>query len=100
MVEKIGLGCDICFGDSKGIVDETLTTRWINFYKLFFSYRKWSAAEKNTPDRPDKPVYTETPMQDFLDYLLYNTNHSYGQIVYSHNGGRWLKKKILLKTYF
>ena len=50
---------------------------------------KWSAAELNTPDRLGKPIYSENPMKDFLQFILYETNPEFETIVHSHFGGRY-----------
>lgn len=83
------LGCLVCFGNRHGELDETITSR----------YRKWSAAEKNTPDRPGKPIYSENPVEDFLNYLFYETNPQYRNIVHSHNGGRYDMILMLREAY-
>ena len=78
-------GCVICFGDRKGnlIPPEILNTR----------YRKWSAAERDskgveTPDRPGRPEYSDDPLESFMNYLLFETNPKYKNVVYMHNGGK------------
>lgn len=83
------VGCLVCFGDRNGVLDKTITSR----------YRKWSAAEKDTPDRPGKPTYSENPVEDFLNYLFYETNPQYRNIVHSHNGGRYDMILMLREAY-
>jgi hypothetical protein len=73
-------GCTICFGDVRGHVDKTITSR----------YMKWSAAElPGSPDRPGKPLYSKDPLKSFINHLLYKTHNKKKNLVFSHYGGRY-----------
>ena len=39
--------------------------------------------------RENQPLYSEAPEQDFMNYLLHETNPAYKNVVLSHNGGRY-----------
>jgi hypothetical protein len=46
-----------------------------------------------------KPVFSKDPMADFLHFLLYETDNSLRNIVYSHNGGRYDNIILAGKAY-
>lgn len=80
------IGCLICFG---GRNDKTYSNRKSR-------YVKFSAAEiEGTPNRNGKPQYSMDPLQDFMKFLLFETNKKYRNIVYSHFGGRYDSGNII-----